>query len=90
MVAVIDFVLKICEIFVVIHVILSLLAGYNVIGADNRPFALIRAFIAKSLDPVLWPLRAVLPNLGVVDLSPPVLIIILLSIRYAFTLYRFA
>lgn len=86
MAGVIDFVLKTCEFFVVIHIILSLLAGYEVIGADSRPFVATRAFFAKSLAPLLWPLRAVLPNLGVVDPSPPVLMVILLLIRYALVL----
>ena len=86
MAGVIDFVLKTCEFFVVIHIILSLLAGYEVVGADSRPFAVTRAFFAKSLAPLLWPLRAVLPNLGVVDPSPPVLMVILLLIRYALVL----
>jgi YggT family protein len=90
MVSVIDFVLKICEIFVIIHIILDLLAGYNVISADNRPFTFIRVFMAKSLDPVLRPLRAILPNLGVVDPSPASLVVILLSVRYALALYPLA
>jgi uncharacterized protein YggT (Ycf19 family) len=90
MVAVIDFALKVCEIFVVIHVVLALLAGYNIIGADNRPFTLARAFFAKPLDPMLRPLRAVLPSLGIADPAPPALIVILLSVRYALVFYPFA
>jgi YggT family protein len=88
MVAAIDLVLKICEIFLVIYVVLSLLVGYRVIGAGDRPWASIRAFLFRSFDPVLRPLRVVLPKFGdIVDPAPPVLIIILLTIRYAFALY---
>ena len=86
MVAAIDFVLKTCEIYVIIYIILSLLAGYRVKGTDQRWFVLANNFFARSLDPVLRHLRALLPKLHV-DPTPPLLVIIILAVRYGLTFY---
>jgi uncharacterized protein YggT (Ycf19 family) len=86
MFAAIDFVLKTCEIYVIVYIILSLLAGYGVKGTDQRWFVLANNFFARSLDPVLRPLRVVLPKLRV-DPAPPVLVIIILAVRYGVTIY---
>lgn len=89
MVAIIDFALKLCEIFIIIYIVLGLLAGYGIIG-DKSHLTIVRTFFAEVLDPVLRPLRTVLPDLRVTDPAAPVLVIIILIVRYILAFYRLA
>ena len=70
--------------------ILSWLVAFNVVNSRNQFVAMIGDFLYRITEPVLRPLRNLLPNLGGLDLSPVVviLIIILLKdiiVRYIYT-----
>ncbi|HEC90873.1 MAG TPA: YggT family protein [Alphaproteobacteria bacterium] len=62
----------------VIGVILSWLTAYNVVNTSNRLVYMIGDFIFRITEPALRPIRNLLPNLGGFDLSPVVLIFILI------------
>ena len=61
--------------------VLSWLVAFNVINTRNRFVYLIGDFLHRVTEPALRPIRRVLPNLGGVDLSPLVLILLLLFVR---------
>lgn len=61
--------------------ILSWLVAFNVVNTRNRFVYLVGDFLHRVTEPVLRPLRRVLPNLGGVDLSPLVLILLLLFLQ---------
>ena len=61
----------------VIGVILSWLTVYNVVNTSNRFVYMIGDFIFRITEPALRPIRNLLPNLGGLDLSAVVLILIL-------------
>jgi len=67
--------------------ILHLLGGFGVIDVSNRVVEGINASLDKVTAPALWPIRRLLPDLGAVDISPIVLISVLIVIRYAIALY---
>jgi YggT family protein len=56
-------------------VVLSWLIAFNVINTGNRFVYQIRDFLYRITEPVLRPIRSVLPNLGGVDISPIILIV---------------
>ncbi|NWG25933.1 MAG: YggT family protein [Pseudorhodoplanes sp.] len=57
--------------------VLSWLIAFNVVNIRNQAVAMIWDFLYKITEPVLRPIRSVLPNLGGIDISPVILILIL-------------
>jgi YggT family protein len=58
--------------------ILSWLVAFNVLNTSNRFVYSLGDFLFRITEPVLRPIRQVLPNLGGIDISPVVLILILI------------
>jgi YggT family protein len=65
----------------IISAILSLLLAFNVLDSRNRFVWTVADFFYRVTEPVLRPIRRRLPNLGGVDLSPLVVIIVLQALR---------
>jgi YggT family protein len=61
---------------ILIAAILSLLIGFNVLDTRNRLVWTISDFFYRVTEPVMRPVRNRLPNLGGIDISP--LIVLLL------------
>ena len=61
--------------------ILSWLVAFNVINTRNRFVYLVGDFLYRVTEPALRPIRRVLPNLGGIDLSPVILILILMFVQ---------
>ncbi len=62
-------------------VVLSLLVSFNVVNTGNRIVYTIGDFLHRITEPLLRPIRNILPNLGGIDISPMVLILALYFIR---------
>jgi YggT family protein len=65
--------------------ILSWLIAFNVVNTRNRFVYMVGDFLHRVTEPVLRPIRRVLPNLGGIDLSPLVLILLLLFLEQVLT-----
>ena len=65
----------------IINVILSWLVTFNVINTQNRFVFSVLDTTYKLTDPPLRKIRRFLPNLGSIDISPIVLILLLIFIR---------
>ncbi|MAJ23427.1 MAG: hypothetical protein CMI75_06560 [Candidatus Pelagibacter sp.] len=65
----------------IINAILSWLVAFNVINIQNRFVYSILDVTYKLTDPILNKIRNFLPNLGPVDISPLVLILLLMFLR---------
>lgn len=65
---------------------LHLLSGFSLVDINKRYLAVINACLEKATAPLLWPVRKMLPDLGEVDISPVVLILMLMAVRYAIAL----
>ncbi|MCX7371842.1 MAG: YggT family protein [Alphaproteobacteria bacterium] len=61
---------------VIIAAVLSLLIGFNVLDTRNRLVWTIADFFARVTEPVLRPVRQRLPNLGGIDISPLVVLLV--------------
>jgi YggT family protein len=61
--------------------VMSWLIAFNVVNAYNPTVRMIWNFFYQVTEPALRPIRAVLPNLGGIDISPVILILFLLFIR---------
>ena len=62
-------------------VVLSWLIAFNVINTGNRLVYELQNFLYRVTEPLLRPIRNILPNLGGIDLSPLVLILALYFVR---------
>ena len=65
----------------IIHVIFSWLVAFNVLNTSNRLVYSLLDISYKMTDPLLRPIRNFLPNLGGIDISPVILILLLMFIR---------
>ena len=61
--------------------ILSWLIAFNVVNTRNNFVAAVANFFYHVTEPVLRPIRSILPNLGGIDISPVILIIALLFLE---------
>ncbi|SMC76923.1 YggT family protein [Rhizobium sp. RU36D] len=57
--------------------IFSWLYAFNVINSSNRFVNSVGSFVYNVTEPVLRPIRRILPDLGGIDISPIVLILII-------------
>lgn len=62
-------------------VIMSWLIAFNVLSTGNPIVYQIRDFLYRITEPLLRPIRNLLPNLGGIDISPVVLILALYFVR---------
>jgi YggT family protein len=61
--------------------VLSWLIAFNVVNTRNPIVANIGEFLYRITEPVLRPIRNMLPNLGGIDVSPIIVILIILFIQ---------
>jgi YggT family protein len=62
---------------IIISAVMSWLIAFNVINTHSRPVAMIGDFLYRATEPALRPIRHFLPNLGGLDISPIILLLIL-------------
>lgn len=72
-------------IVVIAAVVLSWLTAFNVVNHSNRFVYLVGDFIYRVTEPALRPIRNFLPNLGGIDISPVVLILLLYAVQEVLT-----
>jgi len=66
---------------IIINAILSWLVAFNILNTQNRfVFSLLNA-THQLTDPVLNKIRRFIPNLGSIDISPVILILLLIFLR---------
>ena len=75
--ALIDTVISIYIWLLIISAVLSWLVAFNVINTSNRFVYTVMDVLYRVTEPLLRPIRNILPNLGGIDLSPVVLILAL-------------
>lgn len=66
---------------VIIQAILSWLIAFNVINVHNGFVRTVWSSLERLLDPLLRPIRRVMPDLGGIDLSPMVLVLGLILLQ---------
>ena len=61
--------------------VLSWLVAFNVVNSRNQFVAMVGDFLFRITEPVLRPIRNMLPSLGGIDVSPVVLILTIILIK---------
>ena len=61
--------------------VLSWLVAFNVVNMRNDLVRSISYFLFQATEPVLRPIRQMMPNLGGIDVSPVILILIIFLIE---------
>lgn len=72
---IVGYLISIVVTLVIVQFVMSLLISFNVINMHNNVVAALWQAVNAILDPVLRPIRRMMPNTGALDLSPMVLII---------------
>ena len=82
--ALLDVLLLVLQIYVwllIAAAILSWLIAFGVVNTRNQAVAMIGEFLFRITEPALRPIRRILPNLGGIDISPVILILIIYFIQ---------
>jgi YggT family protein len=88
--AILEIILMILDIYwwvVLATIIISWLIAFNVINTRNQFVASVWRVLLAVTEPVLRPIRRVLPRLQGIDLSPIVLFLIIILIERVIVLY---
>jgi YggT family protein len=88
--AVLDIVLIVLDLYVwllIASAILSWLVAFNVVNTRNAFVAGVAEFLYRITEPVLAPIRNIMPNLGGLDISPIILILIIMFIQKVIVYY---
>jgi len=88
--AVLDIVLIVLDLYVwllIASAILSWLVAFNVVNTRNQLVSAIAEFLFRITEPVLAPIRRMMPNFGGLDISPIILILIIMFIQRVITYY---
>ncbi|UTD27093.1 YggT family protein [Bradyrhizobium sp. WD16] len=88
--AILDIILIVLDLYVwllIASAILSWLIAFNVVNTRNQFVSTVAEFLYRITEPVLRPIRNVLPDLGGLDISPIILILIIMLIQRVITYY---
>jgi YggT family protein len=87
---IIEFLLNILKWIVIIQAVLSWLVAFNVINTYNDFVRQLLFALDKILNPLLNPIRRILPDLGGLDFSPMVLILVIIILQRFVVPYIYA
>lgn len=73
----ISYILQLYSWILIAMIIMSWLFAFNVINGSNQFVASVWRVVNALTEPVLRPIRNILPNMGGIDLSPIVVFIII-------------
>jgi YggT family protein len=82
--AVLDIVLLVLQIYIwllIAAAVLSWLVAFNVVNTRNQVVHMVGDMLYRLTEPVLRPIRNLLPNLGGIDISPVIVILIILFLE---------
>ncbi len=88
--ALLDVILLVLQIYVwllIASAVLSWLVAFNVVNTHNQFVATVGDFLYRLTEPVLRPIRSMLPNLGGIDISPIIVILIIFFLQSVIARY---
>ena len=80
-------ILKLYSYVVIVNVIVSWLIAFNILNTQNRFVYSILELSYRLTDPILNKIRQFLPNLGSLDISPIILLLLIWFIEMCMKLY---
>jgi YggT family protein len=88
--AILDIILLVLHMYIwllIAAAVLSWLVAFNVVNTRNQVVSMLGEFLYRITEPLLRPIRSVLPNLGGIDVSPVILILIILFLENVIVRY---
>ncbi len=88
--AILDIVVLVLNLYtylLIASAILSWLVAFNVVNTRNQFVASVGDFLYKITEPVLRPIRNMMPNFGGLDISPIIVILIIILIEKVIDYY---
>lgn len=82
-------ILSLFKLLIFIWVILSLLIYFKIVNPYQPLVYKINLALNRLMDPILKPIRNLLPPMGGIDLSPVILLILLQTLEYAIHYYSY-
>ena len=80
-------ILKLYSYVVIANVVISWLVAFNILNTQNRFVHSILEMTYRLTDPILNKIRNFLPNLGSLDISPVILLLLIWFIEMCMKLY---
>ena len=90
--AILDVILIALQIYVwllIASAVLSWLVAFNVVNMRNDAVRTVWDFLYRVTEPALRPIRNFLPNLGGIDVSPIILLLLIFFVQRVITLYLY-
>ena len=84
---VIDLALQLYIYLLVAAAVLSWLIAFNVVNVRNQFVGMVADFLYRITEPALRPIRNMMPNLGGIDISPVILILLIFLIERVIIYY---
>ena len=78
---IVGYLISVIVMLVIVQFVMSLLISFNVVNMHNDFVAAIWKAINALLEPILAPIRKIMPDTGAIDFSPMVLIVVLQILR---------
>ncbi|GER06120.1 membrane protein [Iodidimonas muriae] len=72
------------KLILIVWVITSWLVAFNVINTRNQFVASLMEFLYRVTEPALRPIRRIVPDLGGIDISPLILLLLVQAIQIFF------
>lgn len=88
--SILDIVLIVLQMYIwllIASAVLSWLIAFNVVNTRNQVVAMVADFLYRITEPVLRPIRQMMPNLGGLDVSPVILILLILLLENVIVRY---
>ncbi|MGL6061348.1 MAG: YggT family protein [Bradyrhizobium sp.] len=88
--AILEIVIIILDLYVwllIASAILSWLIAFNVVNTRNQFIAVVSEFLYRITEPVLRPIRSVVPTFGGLDISPIIVILLIMLIQKVIAYY---
>ena len=73
---ILQLILEIFSWILIAYVVVGLLIALGIVNAYNRAVNIVYEFLTRVTEPLLRPIRRMMPDLGGIDISPVVLILI--------------
>ncbi len=80
-------ILKIYSYVVIANIVISWLIAFNILNTQNRFVYSVLEMTYRLTDPILNKIRRFLPNLGSLDISPVILLLLIWFVEMCMKLY---
>ncbi len=78
---ILDVLIQVALMIILVQAVMSWLLAFNVISLQNDIVRGIWSSLEKLTDPLYRPIRKIMPDFGALDLSPMVVIVILIILQ---------